>query len=286
MDVVDAHCHIISEDTSRYPRAPLGGKQSAWAESRPVTAAGMVTRMDEAGIGQAVLVQATTAYGYDNSYVLDSCRSRPGRFVAVGTFDPLRQNAADILAHVVGEGGLAGVRLFTSGSTVPTQGEWFAAPETYEFWRRAGELDITVCLQMRLGPATKQLRQVLERFPDVRVLLDHIGYPDIAASPARAGADVAELAQHPGLFLKLTHRNLERLHDAGDTAADFLEPVVAAFGAERIAWGSNCPAAEQSLPELLRLAEDVLAVLPEDARRAIFAGTAWRLYPGLAEARG
>ena len=51
MDVVDAHCHIISEDTSRYPRAPLGGKQSAWAESRPVTAAGMVTRMDEAGIG-------------------------------------------------------------------------------------------------------------------------------------------------------------------------------------------------------------------------------------------
>ncbi|MEV5529854.1 amidohydrolase family protein [Streptomyces prunicolor] len=281
MDVVDAHCHIISEDQARYPRAPIGGKQSAWAESRPVTAAGMVTRMDEAGIGQAVLVQATTAYGYDNSYVLDSSRSHLGRFVAVGTFDPLRAHAADILANAVGGGGLAGVRLFTSGSTVPTQGEWFAAPETYEFWRRAGELGITVCLQMRLGVATKQLRQVLERFPDVRVLLDHIGYPDIAASPARAGADVAELAQHPGLFLKLTHRNLERLYDAGDAAADFLEPVVAAYGADRIAWGSNCPAAEQSLPELLRLAEDVLAVLPDDVRQAIFAGTARRLYPGL-----
>jgi predicted TIM-barrel fold metal-dependent hydrolase len=40
------------------------------------------------------------------------------------------------------------------------------------------------------------------------------------------------------------------------------------------------------LPELLRLAEDVLAVLPEDARRAIFADTARRLYPALAEARG
>ncbi|WP_416959071.1 amidohydrolase family protein [Streptomyces sp. Agncl-13] len=124
---------------------------------------------------------------------------------------------------------------------------------------------------------------MLERFPDVRVLLDRIGYPDIAASPARAGADVAELAQHPGLFLKLTHRNPERLHDAGDAAADFLEPVVSAFGAERIAWGSNCPAAEQSLPELLRPAADVLAVLPAEARQAIFAGTARRLYPGLTE---
>ncbi|MBT2225270.1 amidohydrolase [Nonomuraea sp. NEAU-A123] len=285
MDVVDAHCHIISEDLTAYPRAPLGGKQSDWASSRPVTAEGMVGRMDETGIRQAVLVQATTAYGYDNSYVLDSCRRLPGRFVAVGTVDPLRPDAAAGLAAAVGDGGLAGVRLFTSGSTMPTQGEWFAAPETYGFWEKAGELDIPVCLQMRLGAATKQLESLLERFPGVRVLLDHIGYPDIAASPARAGSEVAELARHPGLHLKLTHRNLERLRDAGTEAVDFLEPVVEAFGAERIAWGSNCPAAEQSLPKLLQLAQDVLAVLTVDARGEIFAGTARRLYPGLATAQ-
>jgi predicted TIM-barrel fold metal-dependent hydrolase len=171
--------------------------------------------------------------------------------------------------------------LFTSGSTVPTQGEWFAAPETEEFWRRAGELDVTVCLPMRLGPATPQLVSVLERYPTVKVLLDHMGYPDIAASPARAGKEVADLARFPGLHLKLTHRNLERLHDAGDQAADFLGPVLDAFGAERIAWGSNCPAAEQSLPELLDLARSVLSPLPGEARAAIFAGTARRLYPGL-----
>ncbi|MFE4216240.1 amidohydrolase family protein [Streptomyces sp. NPDC056844] len=106
----------------------------------------------------------------------------------------------------------------------------------------------------------------LERFPGVEVLLDHIGYPDIAASPARAGAEVAELGVHPGLHCKITHRNLERLQDAGDAAGDFLTPVVEAFGAGRIAWGSNCPAAEQSLPELLALAEDVLATRSSQAR--------------------
>ncbi|MFC4121487.1 amidohydrolase family protein [Nonomuraea zeae] len=282
MYVIDTHCHVLSDDLTRYPRAPIGGKQSEWAESRPVTAAEMADRMDGTGIRQAVLVQATTAYGYDNSYVLDSARERPDRFVAVGTFDPLRPDAAARLSEAV-RGGLAGVRLFTHGSTVPVQGEWFAAPETYEFWEKAGELDVPVCLQMRLGPATKQLREVLERFPGVRVLLDHIGYPGIAASPADAGGEVAELARHPGLHLKLTHRNLERLRDAGEEAAGFLEPVVEAFGAGRIAWGSNCPAAEQSLPELLRLAEEVLARLSEKDREEIFAGTARRLYPSLAQ---
>jgi L-fuconolactonase len=284
VDVVDTHCHIISEDLAAYPRAPIGGKQSEWAASRPVTADGMAARMDQAGIGQAVLVQATTAYGYDNSYVLESARKRPERFIAVGTFDPLAPDAGARLTALAADG-LAGVRLFTSGSTVPTQGEWFAASETHEFWRTAEESDVPVCLQMRLGSATKQLVSVLEQFPGVRVLLDHLGYPDIAASPARAGEEVAELAKNPSLYLKLTHRNLERLHDAGERAVDFLMPVVEAFGSERIAWGSNCPAAEQSLPELLELARDVLEVLPERARENIFAGTARNLYPGLGAAR-
>ena len=284
VDVVDAHCHIISADRARYPRAPLGGKQSDWAASRPVTAEGLLEAMDRTGIRQAVLVQATTAYGYDNGYVTDSFRARPERFVAVGTFDPLRPDAASALAAAVDGDGLAGVRLFTSGSTLPTQTEWFAAPETHPFWRTAAEYDVPVCLQMRLGSATKQLESVLERFPGVRVLLDHIGYPDIAASPARAGQEVAELARHPGLQLKLTHRNLEPLQAAGERAADFLRPVVEAFGAGRIAWGSNCPAAEQSLPALLQLARDVLAVLPPDDRAEILAGTARRLYPDLGTA--
>jgi len=281
MDIIDTHCHIISGDTTRYPRSPLGGKQSGWATTRPVTADGMAERMDEAGIGRSVLVQATTAYGYDNSYVLDSRAQRPDRFIAVGTVDPLRADAAENLAAVVGDGGLSGVRLFTSGSTVPTQGEWFAAPETHPFWEKATELDVTVCLQMRLGPATSQLVELLRRFPSVDVLLDHMGYPDIAASPASAGKEVAELAEHPNLYLKLTHRNLERLRDAGKEAAGFLDPVLTAFGADRIAWGSNLPAAEQSLPELVALAEDVLAEVPEAERTEIFAGTARRLYPGL-----
>lgn len=286
MDIVDTHCHVVSSDTARHPRSPLGGTQSEWVTTRPVTTDEMIEHMDEAGVAQAVLVQATTAYGYDNSYVLESTGRWPARFAGVGTVDPLRPDAAANLTASVGAGGLSGVRLFTTGSTVPTQGEWFAAPETDPFWAAASELGVPVCLQMRLGAATDQLHALLRRFPSVSVLLDHMAYPDIASSPAAAGKDVAELAMHPGLHLKLTHRNLERLHEAGEEAAGFLDPVLGAFGASRIAWGSNLPAAEQTLPELVALATEVLADLPETDRREIFAGTARRLYPALRDQPG
>jgi predicted TIM-barrel fold metal-dependent hydrolase len=270
MDLVDSHCHVISDDESRYPHAPLGGRQSTWAMTRPLTLDELLARMDEAGIGQAVLVQATTAYGYDNSYAVDSVGRSPDRLVAVGTFDPLAAEAPARLADALSEG-LAGVRLFTTGSTVSGQAEWFADRGTYPFWAAAADLGVTVCLQMRLGPVTVRLRDLLERFPAVTIVLDHCGYPDIAASPARAGASLADLGRYPGLHLKLTHR-----------AADFLEPVLEAFGSDRISWGSNCPAAEQSLGELVELASRVLAGLPADTLEDIFTGTSRRLYRGLA----
>lgn len=280
MEFVDSHCHIISDDESRYPRAPLGGKQSAWATTRPLTAEQLVRQMDAAGVTQAVLVQATTAYGYDNSYVLDSSRRWPGRFVFVGTFDPLAPRATERLAEGL-EDGLVGVRLFTTGSTMTGQAEWFADRLTFEFWQAASERALPVCLQMRLGPATARLRAVLERFPDATVLLDHCGYPDIAASPQTAGAELAVLSQYPGLHLKLTHRSLEPLQEIGDKALRFLEPVIEAFGSDRIAWGSNCPAAEQPLSELVELATRVLQFLPDSARADIFGNTSLKLYPAL-----
>jgi len=280
MNFVDSHCHILAENEARYPRAPLGGKQSAWARSRPVTAEGLLQRMDDCGIDQAVLVQATTAYGYDNSYVLDSARRWPDRFVAVGTFDPLTPDAPGRLEQALADG-LAGVRLFTTGSTISEQGEWFAERVTDPFWTAAVELGVPVCLQLRLAEAVSPLRALLDRFPDVTILLDHCGYPDVAASPERAAIEMARLAEYPGLHLKLTHRTLEPLQAAGAQAAGFVEPVLDAFGAQRIAWGSNCPAAEQPLDALVALATDVLSGLCESDRREIFSGTCRRLYKGL-----
>lgn len=280
MDIIDSHCHVISPDLAAYPRSPLGGKQSDWASSRPVSAEELVARMDEAGIARALLVQATTAYGYDNSYVIDSAQRWPDRFAAVGTFDPVAADSAERLAKQVADG-LAGVRLFTTGSTVSEQGLWFVDDAADEFWEAAAETGVPVCLQLRFGEESRPaLEKLLTRHPGAVVLLDHCGYPDVVTSASAAAALVTSFADAPNLNLKLTHRTLEGLQEIGpDSASEFLTPLLDQYGAHRIAWGSNCPAAEQSLTELVALVEDVLAgSVGDDDRAAILGGTAQRLY--------
>ena len=281
-DIIDIHPHVLSDDRDRYPLAPVGGTVSGWASTRPVTSDQLAEKMDAAGVAKAALVQASTAYGYDNRYVLDSAARRPDRFVAVGCLDPLAGDAADSVRRAADTPGFAGIRLFTTGSTMPEQGDWLASETTHPFWRAAQQAGLPVCVQMKVE-GMPQLLQVLDLFPDVRIVLDHMAYPSIAAGrELEAFEEIAPLAERPGVFLKFTMRNTIPLTAADVDAARFLDPLIEAFGASRIAWGSNFPAAEQSLDDLVALALDALSSVSESDRAQIMAGTARTLYPGLA----
>src|ERR1700747_2208317 len=112
---IDIHPHIISGDASRYPLAPLGGHQSDWSRTRPVTLEQLVAAMDTAGVGKAAIVQASTCYGHDNSYVADAVAAHPERFTGVCSVDTLESDAVAVLKHWL-ESGITGLRLFTTGS--------------------------------------------------------------------------------------------------------------------------------------------------------------------------
>ncbi|WP_435134399.1 amidohydrolase family protein [Actinacidiphila sp. bgisy144] len=278
-EIIDIHPHILSDDPAAYPLAPVGGKVSGWAAGRPVTAEQLLAAMDEAGIAKAAVVQASTAYGYDNRYVLDSSARHPDRFVAVGCVDPLAPDAAGTVRTAARTPRFAGIRLFTTGSTMPGQAGWLSDESTHPFWSAVQEAGLPVCVQMRIA-GIPQLVDVLERFPGVTVVLDHMAYPAIAPGREEAAfGEIEPLAKYPQVFLKLTMRNTVPLETAD--AGRFLVPLLDAFGSDRIAWGSNFPAAEQPLPELLRLAHAALSVLPEADRAAILSSTARRLYPAL-----
>src|SRR5438270_2418823 len=120
MSVIDTHPHVISTDTQRYPRAPLGGHQSDWSRDRPVSMDQMIAAMDRAGVAKSALVQASTCYGHDNSYVADAVAAHPERFTGVFSVDVLAPEAPERMRHWVSRG-LTGMRLFTIGSTMPDQ---------------------------------------------------------------------------------------------------------------------------------------------------------------------
>jgi predicted TIM-barrel fold metal-dependent hydrolase len=279
--IYDIHPHVISTDTQKYPRAPIGGHQSDWSRERPVSYEDMIVAQDRAGVAKAALVQASTCYGHDNSYVAEAVRAHPERFTGVFSCDILAPDAPATMKHWMDKG-LTGLRLFTTGSTMPGQAGWLDDERSFPGWKFAADNNLPVCLQMT-AQGIPAVINVLKRFPTLRVILDHLGRPAQEDGPPYAGADsLWGLAAYPNVFVKVTERNLEGARKGKATPETFFGKLVSEFGADRIAWGSNYPASEKPLPELVKLAQDTLAFLPERDREWIFAGTAERLYPALA----
>jgi predicted TIM-barrel fold metal-dependent hydrolase len=278
---IDIHAHVISTDTERYPNAPVGGHKSDWSRERPVSVEQMMAAMDQAGIAKAALVQASTCYGHDNSYVADAVAAHPDRFTGVFSADVLASDAPEKIRYWLGRK-LTGMRLFTAGSTMPNQADWVDDPRSFPAWECASELGIPVCMQMTVK-AIPQLIRMLERFPKVRVILDHLAKPTLSDGPPYTGAtDVFRMADYKNLYLKLTPRTVAEAQKGKATHANFFPLLVSKFGASRIAWGSNYPASEGALPELLKVSQAALSVLSAEDRDWIFARTALALYPVLA----
>ena len=279
--IIDIHPHVICPDTTRYPLAPLGGTQSTWSRDRPTSYETMINEMDAAGVAKSAIVQASTAYGHDNSYVAEAIAAHPKRFTGVFSVDVLAPDAPERMRHWVGRK-LTGMRLFTIGSTMTEQASWLDDPKTYPAWECAGELGLSICLQMS-AKAFPQMIKMIERFPKVRVLLDHCGRPVLDDGPPYAAADsLFALAKYPAVYLKLTQRNFTESRKGNATPDTFFPKLVSAFGASRLAWGSNYPSSEGSLSELLALATSSLTCLSASDQDWIFAKTAQSLYPALA----
>src|SRR2546425_12685381 len=119
MIIVETHAHPVAADTTKYPIDPLGGVQSEWSKDFTNTGEEFLALMDEAGVAQATLVQASTVHGYDNSYTAECAAAHPDRFVGIGCIDALAPDAPDVLSYWIEDQGLKGIRLFTTGSTLP-----------------------------------------------------------------------------------------------------------------------------------------------------------------------
>jgi L-fuconolactonase len=282
MGIIDIHPHIISDDESRYPPAPLFGKRSDWSQERPCTVDTLIAAMDEAGVAKAAVVHSSTTYGFDNSYVVDGCNRFPDRLVAVGSVDVAAGDAVPVIRGWVDKG-LKGLRIFTGGSTKDFDPTELENPAAYPAWELLGELGVPMCIQT--GPVgLPQVTDLARRFPGVNIILDHLGRPDVLDGPPYAHADsLFALSDIPNIYLKLTPRIFGNVTKGEASAQTFFPKVAAAFGANRMAWGSNFPTSPGTLADILATARAGLASLSESDQDWIFGKTAQGLYPALAD---
>jgi L-fuconolactonase len=286
--IIDTHPHVMGLPSARYPVAPVGGAQSGWSRGIELDGPAFAAMMRAAGVAKAVLVQTSTVYGFDNRFLADTVAARPETFAGVCSVDALAGDAAGQLSYWIRERGLGGVRLFSAAAATGVLFE-VDDPRLDAFWRRAADLGIPVDLQIRY-PAIAAVRRVLARYPSVRVVLDHIGgAPVTGGPPYLAAADLLGLAACDGVHVKFANHNLDAADAAaGSSAEGFLARLVAAYGADRVLWGSNFPNTFGSAPAttatyvamVSRVLSTVSRLGGEVAAR-LLGGTARAVYPGL-----
>ncbi len=267
--MIDTHVHLVSADEARYPLqpTPLSGP---WYREAPCSAERFLALMDEAAVARAVLVQPIGAYSHDCSYAADSAAAHPERLVGVCSIDPDGPDPLGRLDHWVRERGMRGVRLLALSQGA----SWLAEPRTFPLWERASELGARVVVTVffhQLG----ELDAILRRFPEVPVALDHCGFP-----PASGGElePLLALAAHRNLHCKISSHVLEAAERTGDPRG-LVSKLVAAFGAQRVMWGSDFSQThDRPYAALAALGRHAFAGLTVEEQASCLAGSAERLW--------
>src|SRR5438552_17777757 len=89
---VDTQAHVVSGDQERYPLNPPGTEAAAfiasrWFDAPALAVEDLLGRMDATGIDRAVLVQAFSAYQYDNRYTADAAAAHRDRLASACIID-------------------------------------------------------------------------------------------------------------------------------------------------------------------------------------------------------
>jgi L-fuconolactonase len=274
--VIDSHTHIASPDRQCYP-LDATGVGSGWFKAEDVGVTDLVALTKSCGVNRVVIVQGIGAYGYDNTYAVDAVRDHPEQLCLVGAVDMVADDPAmklAVLGKVAGKH-LRGVRLFGVGATPPA---WLTDGRADAVWRQARDLGITVVPTLLAG-SLSSMTGLIDRYRDVPVVVEHIGFVDLAGgAPFPHAQPLFDLAQYPAVNVKVTTHSLVTAEAVGDPA-DLIDRLVEVFGADRLVWGSDHPqTVRRTYPQMLELAHHASRRLRPEHRDLFLGGTAARLW--------
>ena len=269
---IDAHVHVASDDKARYRRHPTGMASDWWRRGH-YEVDDVLGTLTDAGMTQMVIVQAVGAYGDDNQYVVDMAAQYPESVRAVVVVDPGSPGSAVAITELGAHEGVSGVRCMA----VHPNATWVGTTGTDEAFESAADAGLTMVLTV-FPTHLPLLRPVIERFPDVPVVLDHCAFPIMAGTVVAADSPLRALIDLPQVTVKVTSHNLAPLAEIGD-ARPFVEQLGGWFGPHRLLWGSDYPqTAHASYSGLVDLAVEAFADLAPPDLAAVFGGNTRRLF--------
>jgi len=237
--IIDAHQHFWTTARTDYGwlTPELAG---LYRDFLPTDLAPLLAahRLDGTVIIQAAPSEAETRY------LLDIARAWPTARAVVGWVDMAAATAVQSLERLADDRLLRGVRPMIQDE--PDR-DWMLQPAVGAALRGLAQCGLTfdALVRPRHLPV---LRTLVNRHPDLPVVIDHGGKPDIAAGAYGSWADdIRALSERPQVMCKLSGL----LNEAGPRTADadlrpYVDHLLDCFGPKRLMWGSDWPVLTQA----------------------------------------
>jgi len=123
---------------------------------------------------------------------------------------------------------------------------------------------------------------MIARHPDARVIVDHLGKPDVTEAPPYPNFQpVLDLAQHPNVWMKIGDYQIasHQPFPWSDTLP-FVALLNEAFGADRMIWGTGYPTGARLVPlsQALDYVRQHLPFLSDEEKEKILGSTPRALF--------
>ncbi len=235
MAIIDSQVHVYDANTPKRPWHSVPN----WPPH--VTGDEMVAAMDKLGVDGAIFISSFSMYQYDASYTLEVQRAHPGRFALVKPVDPHDPAAADVIADWKKTPGTVGIRVIVTNEP----GREIKDPGGLDRILRAAvkhDFPVNILLWGNVEAGTA----VIDRHPDTRFIVDHLGLvqprtPETrAAEPWAELPKILELAKRPNAVIKISGAcTLSQKPYPYPDIWDPLARVFDAWGFERCLWGTD-----------------------------------------------
>ncbi len=233
---IDAHVHIWTPDTQRYPLAEGFSKEKDMVPPS-FTPEELFAQCRPQGVSRIVLIQMSF-YKYDNRYMLDMMHAHPGVFSGVAIVDESKSDVQETMKQLAAQG-IRGFRIYTEKEKAEA---WPDSGGMKAMWRYGAEAGLSMCL-LANPDALPAVQRMCKAYPKTPVVIDHFARIGMKGEVQQSDLDnLCRLSEFPNVYVKTS-----AFYALGAKKAPYtdLAPLIRtlrdAYGASRLMWASDCP---------------------------------------------
>jgi predicted TIM-barrel fold metal-dependent hydrolase len=235
MNFIDAHSHIWTPDTQKYPLS--GGFRRANMDPPSFTTEELSREAIPVGVTRVVLIQMSF-YGYDNSYMLDAIAKSPTMYRGVAVIDESDPNVVATMKTLKSRG-VRGFRIYPKDLPVD---RWLDSTGMQAMWKCGAENKLAMCCLMD-PDGLPALDRMCEQSPETPVVIDHMCRIGVTGQITLKDVDsLCSMSKRKNVTVKVSaFYALGQKKSPYRDLAPMIKRLLDAFGPERLMWASDSP---------------------------------------------